>query len=86
MLFRSSLTPDQQKILIETGNEAGLYNNGLQEKVTQETLEKFRAEGVEIIEVSVPEFQEAAKSFYSLPEFTSKWSEGLYETVKDAMK
>jgi TRAP-type transport system periplasmic protein len=85
-IFFDSLTAEQQKILIETGNEAGLYNNTLQEKATQETLEKFRAEGVEIIEINSAEFQKAAEKFYTLPEFTSKWSQGLFEKVKAAMK
>ncbi len=84
--FFNSLTPEQQQILIDTGYEAGLYNNELQEKVAEETLEKFKAEGVEIIEVDVKEFKEASKEFYNLPEFTSQWSEDLYNTVKDAMK
>ncbi|MBB6218517.1 tripartite ATP-independent transporter DctP family solute receptor [Anaerosolibacter carboniphilus] len=84
--FFNSLTPEQQQILMETGNEAGLYNNDLQEKVTQETLEKFKAEGVEIIEVNQDEFRKAAEPFYTLPEFTSQWSEGLYDTVKESMK
>jgi len=84
--FFNTLTPEQQQILLETADEAGLYNNQIQEEVNQETLEKFKAEGVEIIEVNVSDFQETAKVFYSLPEFTSIWSEGLYDTVKDAMK
>ncbi|MDF2547359.1 MAG: C4-dicarboxylate transporter substrate-binding protein [Anaerosolibacter sp.] len=84
--FFNSLTPEQQQILIESGNEAGIYNNEVQEKVMAETLEKFKAEGVEIIEVNQDEFKKAAESFYSLPVFTSQWSEGLYETVKENMK
>lgn len=84
--FFNTLTPEQQQLLIETGYEAGVYNNKLQEEVTQETLEKLKAEGVEIIEVDSQEFKEASKEFYDLPTFTSQWSEGLYETVKKAMK
>lgn len=82
----NSLTPEQQKLLVETGNEAGVFNNSIQEKVSKETLEKLKAEGVQVTEVNVAEFKEAAKAFYSLPEFTSKWSPGLYEAVKAAMK
>jgi len=84
--FFDSLTPEQQQLLIETGNEAGLYNNKIQEEVFNETLENLKAEGVEIIEVDQSEFAKKAEAFYSLPEFTSIWSEGLYETVKEAMK
>lgn len=84
--FFNSLTLEQQQILMESGDEAGLYNNQLQEEVNQETLEKFKAEGVEIIEVDLSKFQAAAKPFYSLPEFITVWSTGLYDTVKAAMK
>lgn len=82
----NSLSPEHQEILVEAGNEAGLYNNKIQEEVNQEILELFKAEGVEIIEVDPSIFREASEKFYSLPEFTSIWSDGLYETVKDAMK
>lgn len=84
--FFNTLTEEQQQLLIDTGNEAGLYNNELQEQVFNETLEKLKEEGVEIIEVDQSEFSKAAEIFYSLPEFTSIWSEGLYERVKEAMK
>lgn len=84
--FFNSLTEEQQALLIETGNEAGLFNNEIQEKEFHEMLEKFEEEGVEIIEVDQAEFAKKAEAFYSLEEFTSIWSEGLYETVKDAMK
>lgn len=84
--FFNTLTAEQQQLLIDTGNEAGLYNNDLQEEATEEVLAKFEAEGVEIIEVDPAEFAKAAEEFYSLPEFTSTWSEDLYQTVKEAMK
>ena len=84
--FFNSLTPEQQQILVETAEEAGLYNNDLVIKVEQETLEKFKEEGVQVIEVDQEEFRKAAEKFYSLPDFTSIWSEGLYETVKNSMK
>lgn len=84
--FFDTLTEEQQNILMETGNEAGLYNNELVEALDEEMVEKFKAEGVEIIEVDSSEFAEAAKGFYELPEFTSIWSEGLYDTVKNAAK
>lgn len=84
--FFDSLTAEQQQILVETGAEAGIYNNNLQDQVNQETLENFAAEGVEIIEIDLKEFQETAETFYSLPDFTSIWTQGLYDTVKGSMK
>jgi len=82
----NSLTPEQQKILVEAGDAAGEYNNSRYFDLERESLEKMKAEGVEVIEVDLAEFKEAAKKFYELPEFTSKWSPNLYQTVKDAMK
>ena len=82
--FFNSLTAEQQNILTQTGDEAGVFNNRLQENLTDETLAKFRAEGVEIIEINIVPFQNQAKQFYSLPDFTSKWSQGLYDTVSRA--
>ncbi|MDR2445322.1 MAG: C4-dicarboxylate TRAP transporter substrate-binding protein [Spirochaetaceae bacterium] len=82
--FFNSLTPEQQNILTQTGDEAGLFNNRLQENLTAETLAKFKADGVEIIEIDIVPFQNQAKQFYSLPDFTSRWSPGLYDTVSRA--
>lgn len=86
--FYNSLTPEQQKLLTDTCNEAAVYQNEIQEKLEAEILQKFKDEGVTITTPS-PEFKqqlvEASKKFYTLPEF-SDWSEGLYDTVKAQMK
>lgn len=82
----NSMTEEQQKIFIETAEEAGVYNNELVEEANKETLKLFEEEGVEIIEVDYEEFKEGAEGFYSLPEFTKIWSDGLYERVKEEMK
>ncbi|QUH27381.1 TRAP transporter substrate-binding protein DctP [Serpentinicella alkaliphila] len=84
--FFESLTAEQQQILMETGTEAGIFNNNLQDKIKEDTLAKFKAEGVEVIEIDLSEFQEVSKAFYSLPEFTAIWSPGLYDTVRANMK
>ena len=85
--FWGTLSPEVKELLITTGNEAGLYNNELYDVSYQECLDNFAAEGVTIVDPS-PEvmagFREKAEAFYSLPEFTSKWTPGLYETVKKA--
>ncbi|MDR1711653.1 MAG: C4-dicarboxylate TRAP transporter substrate-binding protein [Propionibacteriaceae bacterium] len=86
--FWESLTPEQQELLVKTGNEAGVYNNQLQEESLQETIELFKAEGVEVFEPDatvMAGFKEAAQAFYSDPEVTKEWTPGLYEAVKAAM-
>jgi tripartite ATP-independent transporter DctP family solute receptor len=82
--FFNSLTSEQQQIIMETGKEAGVFNNDLQAKSEAEILSKYKEEGVEIIEVDTSKFADKAKKFYELPEFTSIWSKNLYETVKKA--
>jgi tripartite ATP-independent transporter DctP family solute receptor len=82
--FFASLAPELQKILVDTGKEAGIYNNKLQEKAAEDVIAKFRAEGVEIISIDAAKFQEKAKAFYDLPEIKSKWTPGLFETVSKA--
>lgn len=84
--FFNSLTPEQQKMLLETCEEAGLYNNEKQAASEKEVLEKFRSEGVTIVEPSetvLAGFKNAAEKFYTNNDFG--WSIGLYDTVKAAM-
>jgi tripartite ATP-independent transporter DctP family solute receptor len=85
-IFFNSLTPEQQKILQETGDEAGLFCNNLQNQLTDKTVADLKADGAEIITVNVAAFQNQAQAFYSLPEITSKWTPGLFDTVTKAMK
>ena len=85
-IFFDSLTPEHQKLLLETGEEAGIFNNKLVEDLNNDVIAKFKAEGVEVIEVDISSFKEKAKSFYQLPEFTSKWSKGAYEKAEAAKK
>lgn len=86
--FYNSLSPDIQKLLIETCKEAGAYQNKLSEQADEEILQKLKNEGVTIINPS-PKYKqnliETSKAFYSLPEFKD-WSPNLYETVKKAMQ
>lgn len=84
--FFKGLTEEQQQILMETGDEAGVINNEIQDKIAAETIEMLKAEGVEIIDINVDEFKQKAMSFYEMPEIKGMWTEGLYDTVKDAMK
>lgn len=86
--FYNSLSPDIQKLLVETCKEAGAYQNELSEKADAEILQKLKDEGVTVIEPS-PEYKQnlvdTSKDFYSLPEFKD-WSPNLYDTVKKAMQ
>ncbi|SCP95544.1 C4-dicarboxylate TRAP transporter substrate-binding protein [Anaerobium acetethylicum] len=85
--FFDTLTEEQQELLISTGEEAGLYNNTLVDESEKEYLQKMTDEGVTVTEPSeevLAGFKEAAQSFYEMGDKFG-WSEGLYETVKEAM-
>ncbi len=83
----NSLTPEQQELLVSTGEEAGIYNNELVDQMNDEYLNMMVDEGVEVVDPSeevIDGFKAAAQSFYDHgSEFG--WSDGLYETVRAAM-
>lgn len=83
----NSLTEEQQNWLVETGEEAGVYNNQVLEEQEQEYLDQMVAEGVTVYEPTEEElngFREKAQAFYEMGD-TFGWSDGLYETVQAAM-
>ena len=85
--FFERLTPEQQELLVSTGEEAGLYNNGLQEEAEADYLQKMEDEGVTITELTDKtreEFKKAAEPFYEKGAQFG-WSDGLYDTVRKAM-
>lgn len=83
----NSLTPEQQTWLTETAQEAGEYNNEVQQAAEADYLQKMKDEGVTVVEPSeevLAGFKEKAQPFYEMgSEFG--WSDGLYDTVRAAM-
>lgn len=84
--FFNTLTPEQQQILIEAGNEAGAYNNQMLEETTNKALEDLKAAGVEVVEFDRDSFVAACESFYEDPEIKAMWSEGLIDQIKEIIK
>ena len=84
----TGLLLNSKKALIETGYEAGVYNNELQAKANDYYLDLMKKEGVTVVvpdEKVLDGFRTKAQDFYKLGG-TFKWSDGLYERVKAAMK
>lgn len=83
----TSLTEEQQNLLLETGKEAGIYNNEVQAASEQDYLQMMIDEGVTVVDPSeevLEGFRAKAAAFYDMgSEFG--WSDGLYETVRAAM-
>ncbi|EET58793.1 TRAP transporter solute receptor, DctP family [Marvinbryantia formatexigens DSM 14469] len=83
----NSLTPEQQELLVSTGEEAGLYNNELVDASEEEYLQMMIDEGVTVTELTdetLAGFKEKAQAFYEQGS-TFGWSDGLYDTVRKAM-
>lgn len=83
----NSLTPEQQELLVSTGEEAGLYNNELVDASEEEYLQMMKDEGVTVTELTdetLAGFKEKAQAFYEQGS-TFGWSDGLYDTVRAAM-
>ena len=87
-MWFNSLTPEQQNLLLETGKEAGIYNNELQAAADEYYMNLMIEEGVTVYQPTAEDikaFQDAALGFYSDKDVTANWTPGLYETVKAAM-
>lgn len=80
-----SLTPEQQQIICEAGDEAGRFNNQKQDEMLAQYMSDMEANGVEIITLDDSEmarFKEAAQRIYQNADVTAKWSDGLYENIR----
>lgn len=85
--FFGTLTPEQQELLIATAEEAGVYNNTLQEAAVDEYMQKLVDAGVTVTEMTdenLAAWKEKAQAFYEKGDQFG-WSEGLYETTRKAM-
>ena len=79
------LTEEQQKILCETGDEAGLFHNQKQDEMIGQYISDMESNGVEIIypdDAEMARFKEAALKIYDNPDVTANWSDGLYENIR----
>lgn len=83
----NSLTEEQQTWLLETAEEAGEYNNEVQQEADAEYLQLMKDEGVTVVDPSeevLQGFKDKAQAFYELGSDFG-WSDGLYDTVRAAM-
>lgn len=84
--FFNTLTDEQKRVLTESADEAGLYNNELYDKATADAEQGMKDNGVTVIDLTAEEkdqWVEAAQPFFKDASKTLKWSDGLYETVRN---
>ena len=75
----SGLPKDLQKIVIETGKEAGEYHTKLQNKMEADLKAKLQKKGMKFINSDRAAFAAALKDIPK--QFESKWVPGLYEEI-----
>ncbi|MDD3347969.1 C4-dicarboxylate TRAP transporter substrate-binding protein [Oscillibacter sp.] len=84
--FFQGLTPEQQTWLTETCQEAGEYNNQLQDEMIDQYMKDMEKNGVTIIDLSDEErakFAAASAKVYDDPTITEGWRDGLYDYIRD---
>ena len=77
-----TLTEEQQNILMECGDQAGVFNSQQLEKADEEALEALKNAGVTVSELTPEDFKAAGQAFYEDPQIKAMWSEGLIEEMK----
>lgn len=84
--FFSTLTEEQQQILTECADEAGLYNNEMIDEADAEAEQAMVDAGVTVSELTDDEkaqWIEAAQPFFTEGAASLGWSDGLYDTVRE---
>lgn len=79
--FWQQLSPEDQKILTETGQEMAKNLRSLVEKETDKSLQQLKDAGVQVHEVDTAPFRERAQQ--EVPAAFPQWSDGLYQQVSD---
>ena len=84
--FFETLTPEQQQAILESGEEAAQYFNANIGTASDEALEKLKAEGVKVHELTdLQEFRDASEKYFDAPEFAA-WPDDLRDTILDILK
>lgn len=85
----NSLSSEQQQLLVETAEEAGILNNQLCVDGEEETIQNLRDEGVTVIELdeaALQGFKDAIIPLYSDPEIIGSWNDpDLYNTIRSML-
>lgn len=81
--FWATLTPEQQKIIIDTSKEMVSYGAGLIDKAENDALENLKKSGVTVNEVDLPAFEKVVRDAiaHGFPE----WSPNLYPNIQEKL-
>jgi len=77
-----SLTPKEQKIILDAAKEAGAYNDKLSIAMEKDLVEKMKKSGTTFIEVNREDFRNKVKNAPYILEDKGVWPKGLYDRAK----
>lgn len=82
--FFQSLTPDLQKVIIQTGKDITLFHNNLQSQMESQWKQKLIDKGMIFVESDQAAFK---KRLMDIPnKFAAQWAPGLYLEIQKEIK
>jgi tripartite ATP-independent transporter DctP family solute receptor len=82
--FFQRLSPDLQKMILQTGKDITVFHNDLQAKMEGQWKQKLMDKGMTFIASDQAAFKERLKNIPN--KFASQWAPGLYEEIQKEIK
>jgi tripartite ATP-independent transporter DctP family solute receptor len=82
--FFQSLSPEQQKVIIQTGKDITVYHNNLQSQMEGQWKQKLIDKGMVFVASDQAAFK---KRLMDIPnKYTAQWAPGLYQEIQKEIK
>lgn len=78
--FWDTLTPEQQKIIVDSGNEMVVFGANQVQAAEKEAIENLRKAGVKINQVDIKAFSDTVRS--KIQEAFPEWTPNLYKNIQ----
>ena len=82
--FFQSLTPDLQKVILQTGKDITLYHNNLQSQMESQWKQKLIDKGMTFVDSDQAAFKDRLKDIPN--KFANQWAPGLYLEIQKEIK
>jgi tripartite ATP-independent transporter DctP family solute receptor len=82
--FFQSLSPDLQKVIIQTGKDITMYHNKLQGQMESEWKQKLIDKGMTFVNSDQAAFKDKLKEIPN--KFANQWAPGLYQEIEKQIK
>ena len=82
--FFQGLSPDLQKVIIQTGKDITLFHNNLQSQMESQWKQKLADKGMIFVNSDQAAFKDRLKNIPN--KFASQWTPGLYEEIQKEIR